>query len=49
MSETSVFENARAAHEEIEQYEEALANTLSTPPNSSGHAFDDAAGQNKRL
>lgn len=37
MSETSIFENARAAHEEIEQYEEALANTLSTPPNSSVH------------
>lgn len=37
MSETSVFENARLAHEEIEQYEEALANTLSTPPNSSAH------------
>ncbi|WFD34132.1 DNA ligase (ATP) [Malassezia cuniculi] len=37
MSETSVFENARLTHEEIEQYEEALANTLSTPPHSSSH------------
>ena len=37
MSETSVFENARAAFEEVEQYEEALANALSTPPHSSVH------------
>lgn len=35
MAETSVFEQARMTHEEIEQYEDALVDTLIHPPNSS--------------
>lgn len=35
MAETSVFELARRTHEEIEQYEDALVDTLIHPPNSS--------------
>ena len=37
MAETSVFESARVTHEEIEQYEKLLADTLNNPPRSGAH------------
>lgn len=37
MAETSVYESARMTHEEIEQYEDALVNTLNNPPRASSH------------
>ncbi|WFC99815.1 DNA ligase (ATP) [Malassezia yamatoensis] len=40
MAETSVFEQARMTHEEIEQYEDALVDTLINPPNSSSRRLN---------
>ena len=37
MAETSVYESARMTHEEIEQYENALVDTLNHPPKASSH------------
>ncbi|KAL4399087.1 Pre-mRNA-splicing factor Sap61 [Malassezia pachydermatis] len=37
MADTSVYESARMTHEEIEQYEDALVDTLNNPPKSSSH------------
>lgn len=37
MADTSVYESARMTHEEIEQYEDALVNTLNNPPKASSH------------
>ena len=39
MAETSVYESARMTHEEIEQYEDALVNTLNNPPRALGGLF----------
>ena len=32
-----MYESARMTHEEIEQYEDALVNTLNNPPRASSH------------
>ena len=37
MATTSVYESARMTHEEIEQYEDALVDTLNNPPKASSH------------
>jgi len=37
MADTSVYESARMTHEEIEQYENALVDTLNHPPKASSH------------
>lgn len=37
MADTSVYESTRMTHEEIEQYENALVDTLNNPPKASSH------------